>query len=337
MRACPVRGVSDGRVLFGWVWGHAVWQGRLSDELDSAVRDMATMVSIATSLVPQFRLADQAVAAGGGPVSDVNPADAESLCDTTLVVLHTLLSKRSYVRGHAFVEVVVRASMGSTWSSEWAAVCVCDACVCVSASRSAMFATHRTPRDVLGAGTWQTRLFGTLKELIGWIDGRLKGLTLDSPSLPAARTWASPRLSGAIDVILLGFDSAVSPPPEAVITTATSALGVLAFMSPLTRAIVLGVPAFSSLLSGTSRLLSMLPLTNQATALSAILQLLFLPAAPMVTLQAEEQHAICAACLKPYVAAVSGPAAVGAPQLYPHVRPFRCHTAVALMPIVAFV
>ena len=82
-------------------------QGKLPAELDSAVRDMATMLTIATSLVPQFRIADQATATTGIQSSDINPADASAFCDTTLALLHALLTKRCHVRGHTFVELMV--------------------------------------------------------------------------------------------------------------------------------------------------------------------------------------------------------------------------------------
>ncbi len=141
-----------------------------------------------------------------------------------------------------------------------------------------------------------------------------------SPELAAAREWASSRLSAVIAAIVMVYDSAVSPSPEALITAATSTLSILTFMSPLTRAVVLSVPPFSQLLSSATKLLSLLPLNSQATALAALLRLLFQPAAPFLTVPGEEQRSMCDSSLKPYVGAIVSPAEGGGSSLFPHVR-----------------
>ena len=59
--------------------------------------------------VPQYRLADQASAGGGGPDvgAGLNPADAEACLTSCLLLLAALIEKRAYVRGSVFVAVTV--------------------------------------------------------------------------------------------------------------------------------------------------------------------------------------------------------------------------------------
>lgn len=114
--------------------------------MDSALRDLATMVNIVCSVMPRIRQEDLQPGTTGVDVSIADP-----LCDSLLSLMLGLLRHRCFLRGRVFVDVLVA-------------------------------------------------LFGVARELVAWVDGRLRTVASGDAALPAASEWGRAKLTAVAEV-----------------------------------------------------------------------------------------------------------------------------------------
>ncbi len=70
--------------------------------MDSAVRDLSTLLTVVCSLMPRLRQEDQQPG-----TTDVDTSGAEALCDALLALTRDLLGARAFQRGRLFVDVLL--------------------------------------------------------------------------------------------------------------------------------------------------------------------------------------------------------------------------------------